>query len=77
MAVYHEVRYRMNNITCGCMRETVAQISYETGGGLAVGPLDLSQSMRGRGAVKEAAQALCRGRTLTPSPPSLFQAPAI
>lgn len=53
----------MNNIARGCMRETVTQISYETGGGLAVGPLDLSQSMWGRGAAKEAAQALCRGRT--------------
>lgn len=64
-------------ITRGRMRKTVTQISYETGGGLAVRPLDLSQSMWGRGAVKEAVQALCRGRTLTLSSPSLFQAPAI
>lgn len=66
----------MNNVACGCMRETVTQILYEAGGGLASGPLDLSQSMWGRGAAKEAAQALCSGRTLTPPPP-LFQAPAI
>ncbi len=49
----------MNNIMCECMRETVAQISYETGGGLAMGPLDLSQSMRGRGAVKKRPHRLC------------------
>lgn len=61
----------------GCMRGTVTQISYETGGGQAMGPPDLPQSMWGRGAAEEAAQALCRARTLNPSPPSLFQAPAI
>lgn len=50
----------LNSITCGCMTGTVTQISYKTGGGLAVLPLDLSQSMWGRGAEKEAVQALCR-----------------
>lgn len=63
----------VNNVACGYMRETVTQISYETGGGLALGPLDRSQGMC-RGAAKEATQTLCRGRTLT-SP--LFQTRAI
>jgi len=47
------VRYFMNNILCGCMRETVTQIVWETGGGLAIGLLDVSQSMWRSGAVKE------------------------
>lgn len=46
----------MNNTTRRGMREPDTQISYETGGGLAMSPLDLSQSMQGKGSSE-------RGRT--------------
>lgn len=48
-----------NDIACGRMRETVTERSYEAGGGLAAGPLDLSQSVCGEEEQRKRPHRLC------------------